>query len=160
MAFATIIRSPKSRETRVREGGEPEPTKAPEKAKSGRGSREGGRGAEGRRRQERGGRDGEKDQGGRAKAGGAGRGGVRDRRPRLAEAPRARTVVGKAVVLALELDGLLAAQDPAHDLDVLPRACERLAEGLAVPAFDHLRTGDPQSAREADRKGTRLNSRH
>ena len=74
---------------------------------------------------------------------------MRDRAQRLAEAPRARPVVRKLVVLAVELDRLLAAQDAPHDLDVLARARERLAERLAVPTLDHLRARHAEPEREA-----------
>ena len=42
------------------------------------------------------------------------------------------------VVLALEVERLLAGEDAPDDLDVLPGAGERLRVRLAVPALDHL----------------------
>ena len=41
-------------------------------------------------------------------------------------------------MLAVVLERLLAAEDRAHDLEVLARARERLAPGLAVPALGDL----------------------
>ena len=55
---------------------------------------------------------------------------------------------GMPVVLALELDRLLAPQDAPDDLDVLARARERLAERLAVPALDDLRARHAEPERE------------
>ena len=62
-----------------------------------------------------------------------------DRLERLAEAQRALAGSGSLVVLALEVERLLAGEDPADDLDVLAGAGERLGVGLAVPALDDLR---------------------
>src|SRR6266403_5802131 len=71
------------------------------------------------------------------------------RAQRLPEAGRARAAIGNLVVLALVLERSLTGPDRAHDLDVLARAREGLAEGLPVPALDHLRAGDPEPQKEA-----------
>ena len=70
------------------------------------------------------------------------RSGLRDQLERLAEPGAA--LQRQLVVLAVVAQRLLAAVDRAQDLDELARARERLREGLAVPALDHLR------ARHAD----------
>src|SRR5207249_281118 len=72
----------------------------------------------------------------------------------LAEARRVRARVRDLVVLAAELQRLLTAEDTTQDVDILARSPERLAEGLAVPALDHLRPRDAEpepdaTAREA-----------
>src|SRR3989442_917234 len=74
---------------------------------------------------------------------------VQDRLERLTEARRVRARVRDLVVLAAELQRLLTAEDPVHDLDVLARSPERLAEGLAVPALDHLPPRDAEPEPEA-----------
>ena len=74
---------------------------------------------------------------------------VQDRAERLAESGGPRAGVRDLVVLAAELHGLLAAQDRAHDLDVLAGLDERLAEGLTVPALGDLRPGDAEAQAEA-----------
>jgi hypothetical protein len=75
--------------------------------------------------------------------------GMCDRTQRLAQTPRTGSVVGHVVVLTVELDRLLTAQDPAHDLDVLACARQRLAERLAVPTLDHLRPRYAETQGEA-----------
>src|SRR5262245_42630404 len=66
---------------------------------------------------------------------------MRDRPQRLAHPPRARPGVGQGIVRAGVADGPFAAQHLPHDREVLARARDRLVEGLAVPAFDHLAAG-------------------
>src|SRR5438034_11382635 len=73
---------------------------------------------------------------------------VEDRAERLPEAARARAAIGDLIMLALVLERALAGPDRAHDLDVLARPRERLAEGLPVPALDHLRAGDAEPEEE------------
>jgi hypothetical protein len=58
-------------------------------------------------------------------------------------------VVGHVEELAVVLDGSVAANDGAHDLDVLTRACQRLRVRLAVPPLDDLRTRCPEAEDEA-----------
>ena len=70
---------------------------------------------------------------------------VGDRLERLAEAHRACAEVRLLVELALEVERLLAGQDPADDLDVLAGAGERLGVRLAVPALDDLRARDAEA---------------
>ena len=65
---------------------------------------------------------------------------VGDRLERFAETHRALAEVRHLVVLALEVERLVASQDPPDDLHVLPRAGQRLRIRLAVPTLDHLRT--------------------
>src|SRR5881296_2880197 len=74
---------------------------------------------------------------------------VQDGLERLAEARRVRARVRDLVVLAAELQRLLTSEDTAQDLDILARSPERLAEGLAVPALDHLRPRDAEPEPEA-----------
>ena len=74
---------------------------------------------------------------------------VDDQLERLAEAGRAGARVGDVVVLAVVLERLLAAEDRADDLDVLARARERLAPGLAVPALRDLRAPRPEAQEDA-----------
>src|SRR6185369_12782940 len=74
---------------------------------------------------------------------------VEDALQRLAEARRTRALVRDVVVLAVMLERPLARPDGAQDLDVLPRARERLPVPDAMPAFDDLRAGDPEPAEEA-----------
>ena len=64
---------------------------------------------------------------------------VGDRLERLAQVHRALAPQRHLVVLALEVERLLAGEDAADDLDVLPGAGQRLRVRLAVPALDHLR---------------------
>src|SRR5207249_10868684 len=73
---------------------------------------------------------------------------VEDRAERLPEPGRARAAIGDLVVLALVLERALAGPDRAYDLDVLARARERFAEGLPVPALDHLRARDAEPEEE------------
>ena len=73
---------------------------------------------------------------------------VEDRLERLAEPRRVRPRVRDLVVLAAVLERLLTPEDRADDLDVLPGALERLAEGLAVPALDDLGPRDAQPEAE------------
>src|SRR5207248_7067568 len=71
-----------------------------------------------------------------------------DRRlERLPEAGAAG--VGERVVLAVEGYRGFARKYLADDRDVLARAGQRLGEGLAVPAFDDLGTGDAEAEHEA-----------
>src|SRR4051812_7068046 len=72
---------------------------------------------------------------------------MRDRTERLAESPRAPAVVGHAEVLALERDRLFASEHAPHDVDVLTRPRERLAERLPVPTLHHLwsRHAEPEA---------------
>jgi hypothetical protein len=51
-------------------------------------------------------------------------------------------------VVALVLDELASDRGP-DDLHVLSGAAERLAEGLAVPAFDHLRPRSAEAEQDA-----------
>ena len=74
--------------------------------------------------------------------------GTADDLQRLAEPGRARSRVRDVVVLAVVLERFLAAQDRAHDLDVLARLRQRLAVRLAVPALDDLRARQPQPEQE------------
>src|SRR5438034_236100 len=74
---------------------------------------------------------------------------VQDGLQRLAEAGGVRSRVRDLVVLAAELERLLPPEDRAHDLDVLARLDEWLAERLAMPALDHLRPRDPEAEPEA-----------
>ena len=71
---------------------------------------------------------------------------VQDAFQRLAEAGRARALVGNLVELAVMLKCCFALQDLAQDLDIFAGTRHRLAERHAMPAFDHLRPGgaDPQ----------------
>ena len=64
---------------------------------------------------------------------------VDDRLQRLAEPDRVVAVVRQRVVRAVVGDRALAGQHLADDLDDLPGARQRLAEGLAVPPLHHLR---------------------
>src|SRR5205823_12096603 len=57
--------------------------------------------------------------------------------------------VGERVVLAVEGYRGFARKYLADDRDVLARAGQRLGEGLAVPAFDDLGTGDAEAEHEA-----------
>src|SRR5216117_2127387 len=74
---------------------------------------------------------------------------VQDGLQRLAEAGGVRSRVRDLVVLAAELERLLPPEDRAHDLDVLARLDEWLAERLAMPGLDHLRPRDPEAEPEA-----------
>src|SRR5438046_3089382 len=74
---------------------------------------------------------------------------VQDGLQRLAEAGGVRSRVRDLVVLAAELERLLPPEDRAHDLDVLARLDEWLAERLDMPALDHLRPRDPPAEPEA-----------
>src|SRR3989442_792536 len=68
-----------------------------------------------------------------------GRAPVENRAEGLAEAGGPGARIRDLVVLAPELDGLLAAKDRTDDLHVFARLHQRLAEGLPVPALDDLR---------------------
>jgi len=66
---------------------------------------------------------------------------VQDGAQRLAQPRRVAAAVRDLVILAAELERLLAPENRAHDRDVLARLAERLAKGLTVPALDYLRAG-------------------
>src|SRR5262245_26367083 len=86
---------------------------------------------------------------------------VQDRAERLAETRRVGAGVGNLVVLAAELEGLLAPEDRPHHRDVLTRPGERPAEGLAVPALHHLGSRDPQTqAKASSRERVERHGRH
>src|SRR5207245_10646801 len=74
---------------------------------------------------------------------------VEDRFERLAEARRVRARVRDLIVLAPELERLLPTEDAAHDRDILARPREGLAEGLAVPALDDLRSRHAEAEPDA-----------
>src|SRR5690606_12009258 len=74
---------------------------------------------------------------------------VQDALERLAEPRGARAAVRDVVVLAVELERLLAREDLADDLDVLAGAGERLAVRHAVPALDHLWSRGTEAEDEA-----------
>ena len=61
-------------------------------------------------------------------------------------------MVGQGVVRPGVRDRLLAPQHLAHDVDVLARARERLAERPAVPALDHLRARDAEAEDQRPRE--------
>ena len=58
---------------------------------------------------------------------------------------RAGSVVGVLEELALEVERLVAPQDPPDDLDVLAGAGQRLVRRTAVPALHHLGTRHAQA---------------
>src|SRR5437879_1413847 len=77
----------------------------------------------------------------RCEACGGGGPAVQDGTQWLAQSGGVATGVRELVMLAAALARLLASEDRAHDRHVFARLPERLSEGLAVPAFDHLRSG-------------------
>ena len=74
---------------------------------------------------------------------------VEDALERLAQAGGVGALVGNLVVLAVVDQRLLAREDGAHDGDVFARLAQRLAVGLAVPAFHDLGAGEPQPQQHA-----------
>ena len=67
---------------------------------------------------------------------------------RLAEPGAVGARVRQVVERAVLLDRLLARQHLSHDVDVLARAGQGLAVGLAVPALHHLRTAGAEAQDE------------
>ena len=98
------------------------------------------------------------DLSGHAQAGRGDRGGVerhiriavRDAAQRSPQTGRVRPVVGDGILVAVELQRLLARQDLLDDRDVFPGALHRFAERHAVPALDDLRAGRPDRRRGND----------
>ncbi len=68
---------------------------------------------------------------------------------RLAQAGRVVAAIGDLIVVALEGQRGLAAEDGADDADVFARAPQRLGVADAVPPLDHLRPGETQAHQEA-----------